>query len=279
VAGVVVLSAAEVRARKGGERLAVLTAYDYPTALALDGAGLDLVLVGDSLGEVELGHESTRAVTLEMMVHHVRAVRRGLTRTHLVADLPAGSYDTPTRAAESARALVAAGGDSVKREGAIVESVAAIHAIGIPVMGHVGLLPQTAEDRRRQGTTPESAARIQADARALDAAGCYAMVIEAVPPDLALRITEAVACPTIGIAAGRETDGQVLVSTDLLGGLPEAPPFVRPLADVFGLVREVGQAFAADVRTPAAPFRPRVPAATRRPPRPRRAAARTTTGS
>src|SRR5262249_48011723 len=95
VAGVAVLSAAEVRARKGGERLAVLTAYDYPTALALDGAGLDLVLVGDSLGEVELGHGSTRAVTVEMMVHHVRAVRRGLTRTHLVADLPARSYDTP----------------------------------------------------------------------------------------------------------------------------------------------------------------------------------------
>jgi 3-methyl-2-oxobutanoate hydroxymethyltransferase len=247
------LSAAEVWARKGGRRLAMLTAYDYPTALALDDAGLDLVLVGDSLGEVELGYGSTRAVTLDMMAHHVRAVRRGLVRTHLVADLPAGTYDTPARAAESARALVAAGADSVKLEGAIVDAVAAIRAAGIPVMGHVGLLPQTADHRRRQGTTPESAARILTDAGALVAAGCYAIVIEAVPGDLALRITEAVSCPTIGIAAGAETDGQVLVSTDLLGQLPHPPPFVRPLADVFGLVRRAGLAFAAGVREPAAP--------------------------
>lgn len=241
-------TAADLRARKGGARLAMLTAYDYPTARALDACGLDILLVGDSMGEVELGLGSTRAVSLEMMAHHVRAVANGASATHICGDLTAGSYDTPGQAVASARALVAAGAHSVKLEGGLVPQVAAIIGDGIPVMGHVGLLPQTAAVYRREGTTPDAAARILAEARALDAAGCYAIVIEAVPAELASRITAAVACPTIGIAAGPECDGQVLVSTDLIGQLPETPRFVKPKADVFGIVVAAGRAFADEVR-------------------------------
>src|SRR5690606_38865930 len=152
---------------------------------ALDACGLDVLLVGDSLAEVELGYDTTRAVSLEMMAHHTRAVRNGVERTHVCADLPAGTYATPEQAVASARALVEAGADSVKLEGGLADQVAAIVAAGIPVMGHVGLLPQTAESYRRQGRTPEEAERIAAEARALDAAGCYAIVIEAVPAELA----------------------------------------------------------------------------------------------
>jgi 3-methyl-2-oxobutanoate hydroxymethyltransferase len=243
------LTAGELRARKGGRRLAMLTAYDYPTALALDQAGLDILLVGDSLGEVELGFDTTRAVSLAMMVHHIRAVRNGADRTHICGDLPAGTYRTPGEAAATARALVAAGADSVKLEGGLVAQVSAILAEGIPVMGHVGLLPQTAVSYRRRGTTPDEAERIAADARALDAAGCYAVVIEAVPAELAARITSELSCPTIGIAAGPECDGQVLVSTDLIGQVPNPPRFVKPKANVYGAVVRAASEFADEVRS------------------------------
>jgi 3-methyl-2-oxobutanoate hydroxymethyltransferase len=167
-----------------------------------------------------------------------------------VADLPAGSYLTPDEAVASARALVEAGAESVKLEGALTDAVRAIVAAGIPVMGHVGLLPQTAGSYRRQGTTEESADRIAADARALDAAGCYAIVIEAVPAALAARITAEVEAPTIGIAAGGGCDGEVLTSTDLLGQLPGHPPFVTPKADVYGAAVAAARAFVAEVREP-----------------------------
>jgi 3-methyl-2-oxobutanoate hydroxymethyltransferase len=242
------LSADDLRARKGARRIAMLTAYDYPTALALDRSGLDLILVGDSLGEVELGYDTTRAVSLAMMVHHVRAVRNGVALTHVVGDMPAGTYRTPEEAVATARALMEAGADSVKLEGALIPQVAAIVAAGIPVMGHVGLLPQTAEAYRRQGTTPEEADRIAGEARALDEAGCYAVVIEAVPAELAARITAEVFCPTIGIAAGAECDGQVLVSTDLIGQVPNPPRFVKPKANVYGAVVRAAREFAAEVR-------------------------------
>jgi 3-methyl-2-oxobutanoate hydroxymethyltransferase len=182
------------------------------------------------------------------MVHHVRAVRNGVVATHVCADMPADTYRTPREAVATARELMGAGADSVKLEGGLADRVAAIVADGIPVMGHVGLLPQTAESYRRQGRTPEEAERIAADARALDAAGCYAIVIEAVPAELASRITAEVSCPTIGIAAGPECDGQVLVSTDLIGQVPDPPRFVRPKANVYGAVVEAGRAFAAEVR-------------------------------
>lgn len=245
------LSAEDVRARKGGRRLAMLTAYDYPTARALDEAGLDLILVGDSLGEVEMGFETTRVVTLSIIEHHLRAVRNGVTRTHVVADLPADTYRDADEAVRSARVLIGAGADSVKLEGGLPDQVAAIVADGIPVMGHVGLLPQTATDYRRQGTTPESAARILADARAVEAAGAYAIVIEATDHEVARRITETVAVPTIGIAAGDATDGQVLVVSDLIGLTPTPPRFVTPRADVFGEIRRSAEEFAGAVRAEA----------------------------
>jgi 3-methyl-2-oxobutanoate hydroxymethyltransferase len=247
------LSADDLRARKGGRRIAMLTAYDYPTALALDRSGLDVLLVGDSLGEVELGYDTTRAVSLAMMVHHVRAVRNGVALTHVVGDMPAGTYRTPEEAVATARALVEAGADSVKLEGGLIPQVEAILAAGIPVMGHVGLLPQTAESYRRHGTTPDEADRIAAEARALDDAGCYAVVIEAVPAELAARITADVSCPTIGIAAGAECDGQVLVSTDLIGQVPNPPRFVKPKANVYGAVVRAAREFAAEVRGVDAP--------------------------
>ncbi len=241
-------SASEIRASKGRRRLAMLTAYDYPTALALDASGLDLILVGDSLGEVELGLPSTREVSLAMMCHHIRAVHRGVTRTHLVGDLPHDTYRTPDEAVASARALIAAGAMSVKLEGALLPQVEAIIADGIPVMGHVGLLPQTHTERRRRGKTADEARQITADAVALDRAGCFAIVIEAVDADAAAAVTAAVAAPTIGIAAGTGTDGQVLVVTDLMGQLPEPPRFVTPKANVFELVIGAGREFAREVR-------------------------------
>jgi 3-methyl-2-oxobutanoate hydroxymethyltransferase len=243
-----VISASEIRATKGVRRIAMLTAYDYPTAFALDQVGLDLILVGDSAAMVELGYPTTREATLEMMCHHTRAVRTGAVNTHVVGDLPVGSYDTPEQAVASSQALVAAGADSVKLEGPMLPQVEAIIAAGIPVMGHVGLLPQTAEIFRKEGKTPEEAARITREARALEAAGCYAIVIEAVPADLATAITAAVGVPTIGIAAGVQTDGQVLVSTDLIGQLPFAPPFVKPKANVFQIVQDAARSYVDDVR-------------------------------
>jgi len=255
------LSADEILATKGRRALAVLTAYDYPTAMALEHAGIDLILVGDTLAQVELGYPSTREATLEMMAHHVRAVRNGAVRTHVVGDLPLDTYRTPEEAVASARALREAGADSVKLEGPCLVEVAAIVAAGIPVMGHVGLQPQTATVYRRQGTTGEEADRIAAEARALEAAGCFSIVIEAVPAELAARITQEVACPTIGIAAGTATDGQVLVSTDLIGQLPFTPSFVRPRASVFDVVAGAARDFVAEVRGARAggELRPAVP--------------------
>lgn len=220
-------------------------------ALALDGSGLDIILVGDSLGEVELGLGSTRAVTLPMMVHHVRAVANGTRTTHITGDLPADSYRTPEEAVASSRTLIEAGAQSVKLEGALIPQVQAIIAAGISVMGHVGLLPQTARGGyRTQGKTEADAARILADAVALDRAGCFAIVIEAVDPAVATAITPAIGAPTIGIAAGTDCDGQVLVSTDLVGLLPNPPPFVIPKADLHSIIVAAARAFAAEVRNP-----------------------------
>jgi len=244
-----ILAASDIRALKGTRRLATLTAYDYPMALALDQVGLDVILVGDSLGEVELGYDSTRAVTLEMMAHHVRAVANGATRTHICGDMPAGSYADPRQAVASAMTLVSAGAHSVKLEGALIPQVGAIIDAGIPVMGHVGLLPQTAEGGyRKQGGTTRDADRLVAEAIALDRTGCFAIVIECVHAEAARRITAAVGAPTIGIAAGINCDGQVLVSTDLIGLLPDPPAFVAPRANVRDIIIGAAAEFAAEVR-------------------------------
>jgi len=246
------LCADEIRARKGGRRLAMLTAYDYPTALALDECGLDLILVGDSLAELELGEASTRAATLAIMAHHVRAVRNGVTRTHLVGDLPAATYRTPREALASARALREAGAESVKLEGALTDAVRAIVAAGIPVMGHVGLTPQTSTalgGYRAQGRSAAAAERIAREALALQEAGCFAIVFEAIPSAVAAEIMPSVEVPVIGIGAGPATDGQVLVFHDLLGirdGM--GGRFVKRYASLLDEMTAGVAAFADDVR-------------------------------
>jgi 3-methyl-2-oxobutanoate hydroxymethyltransferase len=218
------LSAEAISDRKGGPKLTMLAAYDYPTARLIEAAGVDIILVGDSLGMVILGYDSTVPVTVDDILHHTRAVVRGAPNTHIVADMPFLSYHlSNVQAIENAGRLIQQGGaDSVKLEGGrrIAERIQAIVDAGIPVMGHVGLTPQTAGKSggfRVQGRDLASALAIVEDAEAVAAAGVYSMVVEAVPADLGRIVTERVSAPTIGIGAGSDCDGQVLVSNDLLG--------------------------------------------------------------
>jgi len=246
------------RKRPNGERIVTLTAYDYPTALALDAAGVDVLLVGDSLGMVVLGYDSTLPVTMEDMLHHVKAVTRAKPKALVVGDLPFLSYHVSVeQAVVNAGRLVQEGGaDTVKLEGGAerAAAIAAITAAKIPVMGHLGLTPQSVLEfggYRVQGRGDGAADRLVADARAIEAAGCFAMVLEGIPAPVAKRITEAVAIPTIGIGAGPDTDGQVLVIHDLVtfGGGARVPRFVRRYADVSRLMTDAAAAFAEDVRS------------------------------
>jgi 3-methyl-2-oxobutanoate hydroxymethyltransferase len=218
------LSAPEIRGRKSGSKLTMVSLYDHPFAHLAQKAGIDIVLVGDSLGMVVLGHDSTVPVRLDDVVYHARAVRRGAPATHVVADMPFLTYHIDTgRTIENAGRLIQEGeADSVKLEGGqeIVERVSALVAAGIPVMGHVGLTPQSAGALggfKVQGRDVASARKILADAAAIEAAGAFAMVVEAVPAALARLVTERISIPTIGIGAGPACDGQVLVAHDLLG--------------------------------------------------------------
>jgi 3-methyl-2-oxobutanoate hydroxymethyltransferase len=265
-------------ARERGERLVVVTAYDAQQGRAADRAGVDVVLVGDSLAMVVLGHPDTMAVTLGEMLHHVKAVRRGVERALLVADMPYGSFHLgPQHAVASALSFVKEGGaQAVKIEGRRPEVVAALVAAEVPVMAHLGLTPQSLHrlgGYRVQGRGEEAAAALVAAAREMEAAGAFSLVLECVPAALAAEVTAAIAIPTIGIGAGPGCDGQVLVYHDLLG-LEEriAPRFVRRYAELGVASREALAAFAADVRAgrfPAAgesygdPSRPTVPAAGR----------------
>jgi len=214
----------EIRARKGGSPIAMVTAYDYSMARLVDEAGVDMVLVGDSLGMVVQGLSNTIPVTLEEMTYHGRAVARGVARAHVVGDMPFMSYQVSApQAVESAGKLMKEGAfESVKLEGGaeIAEAVFRIVRAGIPVVGHVGLTPQSVHALggfKVQGRGDDAAEKLLSDARALEQAGAFAIVLEAIPPDLAARVTEELTIPTIGIGAGNACDGQVLVSTDLLG--------------------------------------------------------------
>ena len=219
-----------IREMKGrGEKVAVLTAYDYPTARLLDEAGLDILLVGDSLGMVVLGYEDTTHVTLEEMLHHTRAVRRGTRNALLVSDLPIGTYKTPEAAVTNARRLLEAGADCVKAEGgvSVAEQLAAITAAGIPLMGHIGMLPQSVAAMggyRLRGKTEEEAKHLLDDAAAVERAGAFAVVLELVKPQVSERISATLSIPTIGIGSGEGCDGQVLVSHDLFGLFPWFTP-------------------------------------------------------
>lgn len=255
------LSAPAVRARKGGPKLAMVTAYDFSTARRAEAAGLDLLLVGDSLGMAVLGYEGTVAVTMADVLHHTRAVVRGAPRTHVVADLPFMSYQVSDAqaVANAGRLLKEGGADAVKLEGGRVVAgrIRAIVAAGIPVMGHVGLTPQSAGSLggfRVQGRDLDSARAILADAEAVAAAGAYALVVEAVPTELGEIVTARVPIPTIGIGAGPGCDGQVLVSNDLLGLEDRiAPRFAKRYAELGTAVETAFAAYVAEVRAGAFP--------------------------
>jgi len=238
------------------KKITCLTAYDYPTARLLDEAGVDVILVGDSLGMVVLGYESTLPVTIEEMLHHTRAVRRGARRALVVADMPFGSFHTDT--AESLRNAVRfvkeAGAEAVKVEGGErrLELIARLTEAEIPVMGHVGLTPQSVNalgGYRVQGKTPDAAEQLLRDARAVEASGAFAVVLEAVPRELAAQITRELRIPTIGIGAGPDCDGQILVIHDLLGLTFEGPPkFARQYADVGQIISKAVREYCKDVR-------------------------------
>ena len=251
------VTAATLRARKGtGERIAIVTAYDVVFAGLADRAGVDAILVGDSLGMVMQGERSTLGVTLDEMVYHCRIAARGVTRAHLVGDLPFMSYQASVEDGMRAagRLMKEGHAEAVKLEGgeSVAELCRRLVQAGIPVMGHIGLTPQSIHQFggfKVQGRTDAQRAHILADARALADAGAYAIVIEAVPHALAGEITRAVPAVTIGIGAGVDCDGQVMVMHDLLGLQPSwKPRFVRRYAEMGKAVGEAFAAYAADVR-------------------------------
>lgn len=246
------------RSRKGrGDPLVVLTAYDAATASAAEAGGVDALLVGDSLGMVVLGYESTLPVTMDEMLHHARAVGRARRRALLVADMPWLSFHLGPREAvrNAARFVRDAGADAVKIEGGSTRLpvIAALLDAQIPVMGHLGLTPQSVlrfGGYRVQARGREEAETLVADARAVTAAGIFALVLEGIPADLAARVTAEVDVPTIGIGAGAACDGQVLVFHDLLGMLPgSVPRFVRRYADLLAVETEAIRRWADDVRS------------------------------
>jgi 3-methyl-2-oxobutanoate hydroxymethyltransferase len=250
---------AEMKRRR--EPIVMVTAYDYPSGRIADTAGVDVVLVGDSAAMTVLGNDSTVPATMEEMIMLARAAARGAERPLVVADMPFGSFQVSDEEAvrNGVRFVKEADADAVKLEGAgaTLSRVHALVGAGIPVMGHVGLTPQSATilgGFRAQGRTAEKARRLLQDARALEAAGCFAIVLEAVPAQVAARITESLTVPTIGIGSGRGCDGQVLVFHDLLGLYDgKAPRFVKRYADLATETRSALERYAADVRSGAFP--------------------------
>ena len=242
--------------KRRGQKVAMVTAYDFPSGRIADEAGVELVLVGDSAGMVVLGNESTVPVTMEELLMLTRAVTRGAKRPLVVADMPFGSFQVSDHGAvaNAVRFVKEAGADAVKLEGAgpTLSRVQAIVGAGVPVMGHVGLTPQSATmlgGFKAQGRTAAKAEQLYDDALALQAAGCFAVVLEAVPAAVAAAVTDALAVPTIGIGAGAACDGQVLVWHDLLGLYEgKAPRFVKRYANLAAEAKRALEAYAADVR-------------------------------
>jgi 3-methyl-2-oxobutanoate hydroxymethyltransferase len=248
-------------AKRKGEKLVVLTAYDYTTAKIIDEAGIPLVLVGDSLGMVVLGYESTIPVTMEEMLHHTRAVVRGTKSAMVIGDMPFMTYHVSTDAAlmNAGRFIQAGGAQAVKLEGGVTvaEKVKRIVECGIPVMGHIGMTPQSFNQFggfKVQGKTEESAARLLDDARALEQAGAFAMVLETIPAQLARVITEKVGIPTIGIGAGPDCDGQVQVCNDILGSYNDfVPRHTKRYANLSEVIRGAVTQYRDEVRSRAFP--------------------------
>src|SRR5438552_5375234 len=240
--------------KKRGEKVTALTAYDYPTARLLDESGIDIMLVGDSLGMVVLGYEDTTRVTLEEMLHHTRAVARGVKRALLVADMPIRTYDTAEQALATAKQFVDVGAQGVKLEGGAshVAQIEAITGAGIPFMAHIGMLPQSVREEggyKVKGRTQPEAEALIADARAVEKAGAFSVVLEIVIGDLAKQITNTIGIPTIRIGSGEHCDGQILVTHDLIGLFPWfTPKFVSPAARVADEIRRAAAAFVDRTR-------------------------------
>jgi 3-methyl-2-oxobutanoate hydroxymethyltransferase len=242
------------RRKRRGEKIAMLTAYDYTFACIFDTAGIDILLVGDSLGNVVQGRDTTLPVTLDEVVYHTRLVSRGVRRALLVADLPFGSYQVSAEDAvrSAVRCVKEGGAHAVKLEGGtrVAPVIERIVAAEIPVMGHVGLTPQAIHrmgGHRVQGRTEASRARVLADARAAEEAGAFAVVLEGMPSELAREITRSLRVPTVGIGAGPDCDGQVLVMHDLLGLSDWTPSFVKQYANLGVLASQAARSFADEV--------------------------------
>jgi 3-methyl-2-oxobutanoate hydroxymethyltransferase len=240
----------QLKKQKGVRRIVMLTAYDYQMAKILDNTGVDLILVGDSLGMVVLGYKDTKKVTMGDMIRHTRAVARGAKFTPIVSDMPIGSYRNPGMAVRNAEKLIGAGAHAVKLEGNKPEIINALISSGIQVMGHVGLLPQMDEEYKVKGKRDEEGKRIYGDAMDLDRLGVFSMVLECIPLNLAKIITEAVEALTIGIGAGPHCDGQVLVTNDILG-MEEGfkPKHVKRYAQLNRIIGEAATSFMEEVRT------------------------------
>lgn len=249
----------DVRAFKAeGKRFAMLTAYDYPTARILDEAGIPVLLVGDSLATNVLGYESTLPVSMEEMLHHTRAVARGARNAMVVADMPFLSYQVSVEEGirNAGRFVKEAGAHAVKIEGPQLELIGRLVELGIPVMGHVGLTPQSVHalgGYRVQGRGEEAARRVLDQALAIEKAGAFSIVLEAIPAELAREVTARVQVPTIGIGAGPHCDGQVLVLTDLLGLSERVPKLAKAYADLRRVIGEAVRAFAEEVAAGAFP--------------------------
>lgn len=242
--------------KASGQKIAVVTAYDFPTAKAIDAAGADAILVGDSLGMVALGLDSTIPVTMDIMVHHTAAVRRGTAKAFLIADMPFLSYGVSREESlrNAGRLIQESGAEAVKLEGgtAIADTIRLITEAGIPVLAHIGLLPQSIHQQggyRVQGKSEQLAGKLLEDARAVQAAGAFAVVLEGMPSDLAAKVTDELDIPTIGIGAGKDCDGQVLVVSDIVGMLSgHQPKFVKKYANVAQTITEAIASFSNDVR-------------------------------
>ena len=237
-----------------GQGLTALTAYDYPTARLLDEAGIEVLLVGDSMGMVVFGLPDTTGVQLEDILHHLRAVSRGVQRALLVADLPIDTYRDPGEAVENAKKLIFAGAHAVKLEGGStrVEQIKAIAAAGVPVMGHIGMLPQGIREEggyKIKGKTPAESQRLLEDARAVENSGAFAVVLELITPKVADEITRSIQIPTIGIGSGKDCDGQILVFHDLVGYSPWfIPKHVHTEGTVGNAISKAAAAFIARVK-------------------------------
>lgn len=242
--------------KAGGEKITMVTAYDYPSALLADRAGIDMLLVGDSLGMVVLGYPNPVQVTVDDIVHHTRPVARAVKRALVVADMPFMSYHVSREqtVSNAARLIQEGGADAVKLEGGkqMAPTVKEIVDVGIPVQAHIGLMPQRAsvgDTFKVQGKTAETAQAILEDALALEAAGAFSVVLEFVTAEAAQLITELLEMPTIGIGSGAGCDGQVLILHDLLGVYDQAPPFVKPYADLNKVITEALIGYRDDVRS------------------------------